>query len=67
MIFAITHDGVEVATVTADNLVFGKKLKSGSLTESGMVDDPKIFKMLVENGKTAFLVLLGDGYTAEPR
>jgi hypothetical protein len=63
--FRILHEGREVGTISAESLEHCKRVKDYSnLLCSQFIDDPQMIKM-AENGKTAFVLTLAHGYSAE--
>jgi len=63
--FRILHDGREVGQLTAEHLEFAKKLAHPEFQHTTeMVDDPRLVKMVSE-GKTAFVLSMARGYSAE--
>ena len=68
MTIRIFKGETEVATLTGEGFVFGRRLKESprGMMETEMVDDPRCAKMLGADGKTAFVVILAKVYEAKP-
>ena len=64
--FRIMHEGQEVGRISADSLEHSRRLKDfANLHSSEFIDDPQMVKLLAPDGKTAGVLNLARGYSAE--
>lgn len=58
MTYSIKLDSQEVAKLTGDNIVFGRKCRGQDMMDKEMVDDHHILKQLDAGGNTLWVLML---------